>query len=376
MLDLGPTDILIADQLAQLVRVIAPGDTPYLFQRIDETGRLLNLTDDYVSGGYLVLVFVPDLTGEPAASELRAFEQRAASFEAANAKVVIITAQSNARANREAKRRLGISFPVLGDPGGFAFAAYGLHKRGMVVTPTQMRSVVISPYRQIRRYWDIEMKNQHAENAETLIKQAKLAEETSWAAPHPPVLITPQVFSSEECVDLISAFKTNGALQILPPKPTTNPDGVKIPVYEYDRQDRIDHLITDPKLLAFIDERLKQRVYPAIRRAFAFAVTRRENLQIARYAGARSGVEIGHRDNVSAMTHRRFALSVSLNDDYEGGSIAFREYSDKGYRLPAGTALIFSSSLLHEVAETTQGVRYNLLSHFYNDASATEAGRR
>jgi len=376
MLDHQPTDSLVADQLTQFVRDITPGDRPYLFQRIDETGRLFNLADDHASGGYLVLVFAPDLTSEPGASQLRAYEERAASFEAANAKVVIITAQSNARANREAKRKLGLSFPVLGDPGGFAFAAYGLHKRGSEVTPTRMRSVVISPYRQIRCYWDIEMTNEHAAKAETVINQAKLAQEASWAAPHAPVLVAPKVFSPEECADLIGEFENKGQLQITPPKPTANPDGVKIPVYEYDRQDRVDHIITDPNRLAFIDQRLKERVFSAISRAFAFNVTRRENLEIARYVGDRSGVEIGHRDNTGAMTHRRFALSVSLNDDYEGGGLVFREYSDRGYRLPAGSAIVFSSSLLHEVEETTEGVRYNLLSHLYNDASVAEAGRR
>ncbi len=44
------------------------------------------------------------------------------------------------------------------------------------------------------------------------------------------------------------------------------------------------------------------------------------------------------------------------------------EFSPKGYRVPAGSAMGFSSSLLHEVQETTQGVRYNLISHLFNDA--------
>ena len=57
---------------------------------------------------------------------------------------------------------------------------------------------------------------------------------------------------------------------------------------------------------------------------------------------------------------------MSLNDDYEGGEITFGEFSPKGYRVPAGTAMVFSSSLLHEVQETTSGVRYNLISHLFS----------
>ena len=105
-----------------------------------------------------------------------------------------------------------------------------------------------------------------------------------------------------------------------------------------------------------------------IKKAFAFDVTRREDLHIARYEGERSGNEMGHRDNVSAATaYRRFALSMNLNDDYEGGEVVFREFSDDGYRGPPGSALIFSSSLLHEVLETTSGVRYTLISHLFNE---------
>lgn len=376
MLDLKPTHILAADQLARYVRPIALGDPPYLFQRVDETGRLFNLGDDYASGGYLVLVFIPDLLSDVVRGEIEAFERRAAAFEAANAKTVFITAQSSARVNREAKRALNLSFPTLADPGGFAFAAYGLHKRGTTLTPTQMRSVVITHYRRIRCYWDIEMTKNHAAKAEAVIKDAKLADEAAWTAPHPPVLVVPQVFSPEECKTIIQEFESGGELEVVPSHRSRPKDSFKTPVYEYDRQDRVDHVIADAKLTGFIDQRLRDRVFPEIQRAFAFKVTRRESLAIARYVGARSGVEIGHRDNRSGSFHRRFALSVGLNEDYDGGAIVFREFSNRGYRLTAGAALVFSSSLLHEVEEITKGVRYNLLSHFFNEASAAEAGQR
>ena len=79
---------------------------------------------------------------------------------------------------------------------------------------------------------------------------------------------------------------------------------------------------------------------------------------------------MGHRDNTSPATaYRRFALSMALNEDFEGGAIVFKEFSPRGYSPPAGTAIVFSSSLLHEVEETTRGVRYNLISHFFNEQS-------
>jgi len=376
MLKIQPTDILTADLMARNVRMIAPGDTPHLFTLSDETGRQLSLSEDHISGGYLVLVFVPDLTNKFVRSEIEAFEKQAAAFETANAKIVIITAQTSTRVNRDAKRELNISFPVLADPTGFVFSAYGNHKRGAALTPTQMRSVVLSPYRQIRCYWDIEMTKDHAAKAAALIDQAALAEETSWIAPHPPALVIPKVFSGEECAALIREFEANDQVQITTPKPSAQSAAFKIPVFDYNRQDRVDHVIADQKQLAFLDQRIHERIIPAIKRAFTFKVTRRENLAIARYAGPRSGVEVGHRDNISTATHRRFALSVGLNEDYEGGALVFREYANRGYRLPTGAAIVFSSSLLHEVEEITNGVRYNLLSHFFDDASAAEAGMK
>ncbi len=60
---------------------------------------------------------------------------------------------------------------------------------------------------------------------------------------------------------------------------------------------------------------------------------------------------------------------MSLNEEFEGGEIVFKEFSPRGYRPPAGTAMVFSSSLLHEVQETTKGIRYNLISHFFNEAA-------
>jgi predicted 2-oxoglutarate/Fe(II)-dependent dioxygenase YbiX len=71
----------------------------------------------------------------------------------------------------------------------------------------------------------------------------------------------------------------------------------------------------------------------------------------------------------------RVAMSLLLNDDYEGGEIVFREFTNRGLRAPAGTAVVFSSSLLHEVLETRSGVRYVLITHLFNDATMAD-GRR
>ena len=49
----------------------------------------------------------------------------------------------------------------------------------------------------------------------------------------------------------------------------------------------------------------------------------------------------------------------------QSGALRFPEYGAQRYRAETGSALVFSSSLLHEVLEVTSGRRYVLLSHLY-----------
>ena len=58
-----------------------------------------------------------------------------------------------------------------------------------------------------------------------------------------------------------------------------------------------------------------------------------------------------HRDNTTKGTaHRRFAVSVNLNDDFDGGEVSFPEFAPRGYKPPVGGAVVFSCSLLHAVS--------------------------
>jgi predicted 2-oxoglutarate/Fe(II)-dependent dioxygenase YbiX len=78
-----------------------------------------------------------------------------------------------------------------------------------------------------------------------------------------------------------------------------------------------------------------------------------------------------HRDNLAPqVAFRDFAVSMNLNtDDYDGGELSFPEFGAHRYRPPAGSAAIFSASLLHEVAPVTRGRRYVALSFLSGAAS-------
>jgi predicted 2-oxoglutarate/Fe(II)-dependent dioxygenase YbiX len=78
-----------------------------------------------------------------------------------------------------------------------------------------------------------------------------------------------------------------------------------------------------------------------------------------------------HRDNTTKGTaHRRFAVSINLNDDFEGGEVSFPEYGPRSFKAPVGGAVVFSCSLLHAVSRVTRGQRYAFLPFVYDDAAA------
>jgi predicted 2-oxoglutarate/Fe(II)-dependent dioxygenase YbiX len=129
---------------------------------------------------------------------------------------------------------------------------------------------------------------------------------------------------------------------------------------------RRDHTVDDRDLLRELTSVVGRRVLPEVVKAFAFRATRFEGFKIACYDAATGGFFRPHRDNLTPSTaHRVFALTLNLNDDYDGGQLRFPEYGNQLYRPDAGTALVFSCAHLHEVLDVTAGRRFVLLSFLY-----------
>jgi hypothetical protein len=131
---------------------------------------------------------------------------------------------------------------------------------------------------------------------------------------------------------------------------------------------RRDHTVEDRVLLRELTSVVGLRVLPEVRKAFAFRATRFEGFKIACYDAATGGFFRPHRDNLTPSTaHRVFALTLNLNDDYDGGQLRFPEYGNQVYRPDAGAALVFSCAHLHEVLEVTAGRRFVLLSFLFGE---------
>lgn len=150
-------------------------------------------------------------------------------------------------------------------------------------------------------------------------------------------------------------------------------DGEHREVREDETKRRRDHVVRDAGLMKALTQTIGRRVLPEIRRLHHYNADRFEGFKISCYDAETGGHFHGHRDNLTPATaHRRFALSIPLNDDYSGGELRFPEYGDDLYRAAAGEALVFNSSLLHEVAPVTKGRRFALLSFLFG----AEAARR
>jgi hypothetical protein len=186
---------------------------------------------------------------------------------------------------------------------------------------------------------------------------------------HPPVLLIPEVFSRDDCNRLIEIFHARGQT-FLDPQPAMDYIGTdyKMRIPEHMREDRIDHFFFEKETITFLTQRLN-RVLPEIQKAFHYRITKYESLRMARYQGTRAGFGYGHRDNIPPYAHRRFAMSINLNtDEFAGGALRFPEFGDQRYRPESGTAIIFSSSLLHEAMHVTAGSRFVFLAFLFGES--------
>jgi len=134
---------------------------------------------------------------------------------------------------------------------------------------------------------------------------------------------------------------------------------------------RQDYMIEDRALISSLQARFLRRVVPEIEKIHQFKATRMERYIVSCYSAEDGGHFSVHRDNTTKGTaHRRFAVSVNLNDDFDGGEVSFPEYGPRSFKAPPGGAVVFSCSLLHRVSKVTRGKRYAFLPFLYDDAAA------
>ncbi|MCK1607131.1 2OG-Fe(II) oxygenase [Bradyrhizobium sp. 166] len=181
-----------------------------------------------------------------------------------------------------------------------------------------------------------------------------------------PVLVVPQVFGPAFCRRLIDLYDATGGREI----GLIEHQGNILERTDTNFRKRLDYYISDQHALQQTRDFLQRRLLPIVYRAFQFNTTRIERYLVGCYDAATGGYFRPHRDNTApVVAHRRFAVTINLNEDYEGGDLRFPEFGHQTFRTSPGDAIVFSCSLLHEVTSVTRDRRYAFISFFYDEAS-------
>jgi predicted 2-oxoglutarate/Fe(II)-dependent dioxygenase YbiX len=245
----------------------------------------------------------------------------------------------------------GFAVPTWSDRDGAVAAAYGVlagETTAVVLDPNLRVVGVVVGDQLVDRVIDLLDAAVHRDAAVQVVTQA-------------PVLLLPRVLDAESRERLVQVWERDGGID-------TGVARTGGDVLDSTYKRRRDHTVEDRGLLRELTSAVGRRVLPEIAKAFAFRATRFEGFKIGCYDAATGGFFRPHRDNLTPSTaHRVFALTLNLNDEYEGGQLRFPEYGNQLYRPDAGAALVFSGALLHEVLDVTAGRRFVLLSFLYGE---------
>lgn len=307
---------------------------------------------DTAAGRYLLLAFIP--AGPAVEKAVAVLEHRRAAFNDIHASAFIVVVGTDTR--REARQDAIPGLRFLFDPDGAIATLYGVveAEHWLLIDPAMHVMLAGGP------------------------EQAKILVERVAGLPPPgrhggpeslaPVLLTPRIFEPAFCERLIQLYREIGGE---PSGFMREVDGVTTLMMNDQHKRRSDVIIEDETLQQQVVARLNRRLLPQIEKAFNFRATRIERYLVARYDAETGGFFRPHRDNTTKGTaHRRFAVTINLNADYDGGDLRFPEFGPRIYRAPPGGAVVFSCSILHEATAMTKGERFAFLPFLYDEAAA------
>jgi predicted 2-oxoglutarate/Fe(II)-dependent dioxygenase YbiX/peroxiredoxin len=183
---------------------------------------------------------------------------------------------------------------------------------------------------------------------------------------HAPALVLPNILDPDFAAQLVDLHDRHGGRETGIMRRVGDETRE---VQQHDVKRRRDYLIDDAAVQARLRQAVMLRLVPMIARCFQYRPTQIERYIVSCY-DSRDGAHFApHRDNTTPVTaHRRFAVTINLNDDYDGGDLRFPEFGERRYRAPRCGAIVFSCSLLHEVTRMTAGRRYATLPFLHGDA--------
>jgi predicted 2-oxoglutarate/Fe(II)-dependent dioxygenase YbiX len=242
--------------------------------------------------------------------------------------------------------------PALLSQGGIGF--------GQTAGP-RTRVIVLDPNQRVAATFDSRPLLAAAEAIESLADSVRSNAGANQAikCPLAPVLVLPRVFEPDFCSQVVRLWH----------KGDHKDSGVSsrygnVDVAELKRTE--DYMIVEPMMQKAISDRLAYRIGPELAKAFAFDREFTFDAHVVlSYSAEGNHFFSAHRDNGAPTTaDRAFAVSLNLNDDFEGGELVFPEYSGVRVSPPLGAAAVFSCSVLHEALPVTRGRRFVLTTFF------------
>jgi peroxiredoxin/predicted 2-oxoglutarate/Fe(II)-dependent dioxygenase YbiX len=264
--------------------------------------------------------------------------------------------------NRATAARHGLDFPLLSDREG-AILPLLLAAEPPAFPATEpfrpsFATYVLDPNQRILEALRRPPAESHTAHALELLARWAQPDETGRVLHRAaPALTLPDVFDPALCRSLIEAWEKEhqeGGLS----------DGTKN-LRDYSKKRNLEHVVTDRDLARLVMRTLARRIGPELVKVFNYTAPYRfEGLTVLSYRVDRQDFFGVHRDNLRQTRQRRFAMSLNLNDDFEGGALRFPEYGPHVYAPRAGSALVFSCALLHEALPVTRGQRWVLTTFF------------
>jgi hypothetical protein len=136
-----------------------------------------------------------------------------------------------------------------------------------------------------------------------------------------PLLVVPDVLDPEQCAELIAVWEQESHSETGVESAT---GGGRTEQLNAQLKRRRDHVVRDPQRSRELAATIGRRVLPELSKGFAYRASRFEGFKIACYQASDRGFFRAHRDNLSPATaHRRFALTLNLNESYQGGQLRF-----------------------------------------------------
>lgn len=312
---------------------------------------------DRAGGRYIVLSFYGNAGDAIGQAALQALQENRRFVDEANASFFAICMDPRDKLERDVEQR----FPAVQfvwDSDAEMHRAYGVAHRIWIVLDPMLRVIEALPF-----------SADGAEIPQLLALLGRLPPPAQYPCIEPPipVLLLPNVFEPEFCRYLIGCYEANGGRES---GFMQEVGGKAVESYDAEWKRRRDFIITDAALIELIKARMGRRVGVMLQKTHRFTFSRMERHLIACYAADDGGHFGPHRDDtVRATEHRQFAVSINLNDDFDGGAVSFPEFSPRQFKAPVGTALIFASSVLHRVSKVTRGRRYAFLPFLHDEAA-------